>query len=168
VPKLTLPFPDRVDVDLHALVDRGPRALAYLLENNDPKENCDSLMRFYPSWHLLGFNDLFKAAAKEYLYPFPESYSIKDAPYGWQWARDGDDDFDIEVAGGLLILWHWGFVYWDRERLEEWGIQIGGNVVYDSRKIEMRYQDTGIEIKRKPLIDVHCLWDTMFAGPGWT
>lgn len=166
--KLTLPLLDRVDDVLHALVDRGPRVLAHLLENEDPQENCDALMRFYPNWDLPSFKDLFEAAAKEDLYPFPESYSVKDASLGWQWARDGDDEWDIECDGGLRNLWHWGFVYWDRERLEEWGIQIGGNVIYDTKEMEMRYRDTEIQIKHKPLIIVDCFWDRMFAGSDWT
>ncbi len=165
---LKFPLPDRLDPILSALVSRGPQLLARILETSDPQQKCDTLMSFYGCPRSPTLYDLFEAASEEVLYPFPVSYSVTDAPYGWQWAHDGDDDYDIEVYGGLRKLWHWGFVYWDRERLEEWGIQRGGNVIYDTRKIEMRYQDTGIKIKRKPMIYVDCFWDGIFSGPGWT
>lgn len=55
-----------------------------------------------------------------------------DQPYGYTWAfgnksiNPGDPSFQEACC----FLWHWGYAFWDEDRLQNWGFEIGGPFFY--------------------------------------
>ncbi|KAL9043746.1 MAG: hypothetical protein Q9214_003077 [Letrouitia sp. 1 TL-2023] len=139
---ISLPF------NLVSIISRGPQVLASLLKNTDPGWKCEMIMEC-----IYNVEPSFVEVVSpeyEYRYTAPEwrEYTERvyipatdeedigaqkdDQPYGYKWAfanksiNPGDPSF----WSACDFLWHWGYAFWDEDRLQNWGFGIGGPFYY--------------------------------------
>ena len=54
-----------------------------------------------------------------------------DQPYGYRWALATPRDYDSpKLSKAEEFLWHWGYAFWDENRLRDWGFEIDGPFFY--------------------------------------
>lgn len=55
----------------------------------------------------------------------------EDQPYGYRWALATPIQPSIpSLLKACGFLWHWGYAFWDEDRLRNWGFEIGGPFFY--------------------------------------
>ncbi|KAL9606965.1 MAG: hypothetical protein Q9167_008074, partial [Letrouitia subvulpina] len=122
--------------NLAGIISRGPEVLASLLKKVDPRWRCDVIMDHVHYFEPF-FVEIISPKRPENVYiPAANEEDIgvqkDDQPYGYKWAfanksiKPGNPSF----WRACDFLWYWGYAFWDEDRLQNWGFEIGGPFYY--------------------------------------
>lgn len=120
---------------MEEIFNHGPRRLAELLRETDLRYEGDA-KAFYVAWFDGRCFDIIEnenMLETHSLLAVDEDVGLteKDRPYGYSWARAtplNPGNPTLEKAD--CFLWHWGYAFWDEDRLRSWGFEIGGQFYY--------------------------------------
>ncbi|KAL8707688.1 MAG: hypothetical protein Q9225_007722 [Loekoesia sp. 1 TL-2023] len=108
------------------ILGRGPQLLAALLSKTDTKWRCDTIItcihNFDPCFGTVVFAFIPRKSARE--------AKEEDRPYGYRWALANLKPGDPSLVKACDFLWHWGYAFWDEDRLRNWGFEIDGPFYY--------------------------------------